>query len=315
MALVRAESGTERQPAVLLGTQLALREIPGAEDVPVYRRPRRDVRPMGSRRRKSRRAKARRTRQATRRGFRDLPLFQARPRRRVTPGLARRTPEPLPLPFATPPEGQDSEPGHNALPVASQTAWTFDGDGLWELGPEGGSAGACAVIENWPAEDETQPDELESPAYNFAPPGRRPRRSLHPAKITLAEKATWEPLTPGWDAERPRTRGDCKDGPRPCPWASCRHHLLLEVSEDFGTIKLNHPGKSLDELEDTCALDVADRVDAGTAPLFGREKLMPLEKVGAHLGLTLERARQIEASSLEELKVKLRRMEREEDSQ
>ena len=29
---------------------------------------------------------------------------------------------------------------------------------------------------------------------------------------------------------RPRTRADCLDGPRPCPWASCRHHLLFEVA-------------------------------------------------------------------------------------
>lgn len=31
--------------------------------------------------------------------------------------------------------------------------------------------------------------------------------------------------------QRPRTRGDCKDGPRPCPWVSCRHHLLLEIAK------------------------------------------------------------------------------------
>ncbi len=31
---------------------------------------------------------------------------------------------------------------------------------------------------------------------------------------------------------RPRTRGDCADGPRPCPWYRCRHHLGLEVIEE-----------------------------------------------------------------------------------
>src|ERR1019366_2346037 len=30
--------------------------------------------------------------------------------------------------------------------------------------------------------------------------------------------------------ERPKTRGDCVDGPRPCPWAGCRQHLYLEVN-------------------------------------------------------------------------------------
>jgi DNA-directed RNA polymerase specialized sigma subunit len=38
--------------------------------------------------------------------------------------------------------------------------------------------------------------------------------------------------------ERPRVRGDCEDGPRPCPWVQCRYHL-------------EHPKWS-------CALDVAD---------------------------------------------------------
>jgi hypothetical protein len=29
---------------------------------------------------------------------------------------------------------------------------------------------------------------------------------------------------------RPRTRGDCQLEARPCPWVSCRHHLLLEIA-------------------------------------------------------------------------------------
>lgn len=38
----------------------------------------------------------------------------------------------------------------------------------------------------------------------------------------------------------PITRGDCEEGPRPCPWTFCRYHL----------------GQGRDE---TCALDVAER--------------------------------------------------------
>jgi hypothetical protein len=30
---------------------------------------------------------------------------------------------------------------------------------------------------------------------------------------------------------RPTTRAECRDEARPCPWVSCRHHLLLEVEE------------------------------------------------------------------------------------
>jgi hypothetical protein len=65
----------------------------------------------------------------------------------------------------------------------------------------------------------------------------------------------------------PDTRGDCRDGVRPCPLVSCRHHLLLDVSED-GRLLLT---RDLDEddadsivdalatMPETCSLDVADR--------------------------------------------------------
>jgi DNA-directed RNA polymerase sigma subunit (sigma70/sigma32) len=91
---------------------------------------------------------------------------------------------------------------------------------------------------------------------------------------------------------------------------SCRHHLYLEVDDDCGSIKFNHPDVHPDEMEkmgDTCALDVAEREEGrvGFEP-----KVLPLEVVGAHLGLTLERARQIEEESLLELRRRLKRRER-----
>lgn len=84
--------------------------------------------------------------------------------------------------------------------------------------------------------------------------------------------------------ERPKTRGDCVDGPRPCPFVSCSHHLYLDVSPKTGSIKLNFPDLDVDELKETCALDVADR--GGTI----------LEEVGALMNLTRERVRQIEVN-------------------
>lgn len=66
--------------------------------------------------------------------------------------------------------------------------------------------------------------------------------------------------------EPPHTRGECIDGPRPCPWFSCRHHLAAEAS--------------------TCSLDVAD------------EGPHTFEEIGAILGLTRERIRQIEVQAL-----------------
>lgn len=68
-------------------------------------------------------------------------------------------------------------------------------------------------------------------------------------------------------ALRPRTRGDCVRGPRPCPWLGCRYHLAPD------RLVLNHgrrgPGATLAAIEaaldvdlytlpETCALDVAD---------------------------------------------------------
>lgn len=83
-------------------------------------------------------------------------------------------------------------------------------------------------------------------------------------------------------ADRPKTRGDCKNGVRPCPWISCSEHLYLDVNPATGTIKFNFPDRELDELRATCALDVAD------------EGMHTLEQVGEFMNLTRERVRQVE---------------------
>lgn len=93
-------------------------------------------------------------------------------------------------------------------------------------------------------------------------------------------------------AERPRTRGDCKDGPRPCPWVGCRHHLYIEVNPETGSLKLNFPDLEVDELEHSCALDEADR---------GPETL---EIVGRLMNVTRERMRQLEVDAIAEYKAK-----------
>lgn len=81
-------------------------------------------------------------------------------------------------------------------------------------------------------------------------------------------------------ALRPRTRGDCQGGCRPCPWISCKFNLYLDVTE-AGSIKFNFPEKELWELSETCALDVADKGG------------ITLEATGDLVGLTRERIRQI----------------------
>lgn len=61
------------------------------------------------------------------------------------------------------------------------------------------------------------------------------------------------------NAPMPRTRGDCRDGARPCPYVRCRHHLYLNINPETGAIRFNFRGLEVWELEDTCSLDVADR--------------------------------------------------------
>jgi hypothetical protein len=89
---------------------------------------------------------------------------------------------------------------------------------------------------------------------------------------------------------RPRTRAECANGPRPCMFISCKHHLYLDVNPATGSIKLNFPDKEIWELEETCALDVADRGG------------ITLEEVGTIMNLTRERIRQVETRGLSKLR-------------
>jgi len=95
---------------------------------------------------------------------------------------------------------------------------------------------------------------------------------------------------------KPKTRGECKDGPRPCPFVSCRHHLALDIGETTGHVWERYPGKDLAELEHTCALDVADR---------GPHRLIEL---GRLLNVSRERIRQVEAGALHALNQQRRRL-------
>lgn len=87
---------------------------------------------------------------------------------------------------------------------------------------------------------------------------------------------------------RPRLRSECIDGPRPCPWVSCRHHLYLEVRGK--SIYLTWEGKEPWELEETCALDIADS-GAHTH-----------EEVARILNVSRARIQQIEGEALEHAK-------------
>jgi len=121
-------------------------------------------------------------------------------------------------------------------------------------------------------------------------------RTISVKRMTKRELEIGRMLYPETDYEKPRTRAECLDAPRPCPYVSCQHHLFLDVSARTGAIKLNFPDLEVWEMNESCALDVADR--GGTT----------LEDVGAIMNLTRERIRQVEVKALAKLQ-SLRDME------
>ena len=90
---------------------------------------------------------------------------------------------------------------------------------------------------------------------------------------------------------RPKTRGDCVERRRPCPFVGCRHHLFMEVTP-AGSIKMPF-GPSEDalfEMAETCSLDVADRGDHD------------MNRIGQYLGVTAARVQQEVADALKKLR-------------
>lgn len=70
---------------------------------------------------------------------------------------------------------------------------------------------------------------------------------------------------------RPVQRGDCKPGAggaheqRPCRFIACKFHLAVDLGPGGRRVRLNFPGIELDEMPETCALDVADRGGLGAS--------------------------------------------------
>lgn len=115
----------------------------------------------------------------------------------------------------------------------------------------------------------------------------RPRASVISHKVMAAEVARHAGTPSASHEDRPATRGDCESGPRPCPWVTCRYHLYLDINPRTGSIKLNFPDLEPWEMQNTCALDVAESLDGGS-----------LSIVGEALNLSRERARQLEGRAL-----------------
>jgi hypothetical protein len=161
--------------------------------------------------------------------------------------------------------------------------------------------------ERW---DDRDPDAGDDDVTVEVPPVSRkvsrkvrsyPRRSRARSKtialkgLTSAELALGAAMFPPVDdVDRPRTRGDCREAARPCPWVACKHHLYLDINPGTGSIKLNFPDLEPWELAHTCALDVAE--SGG----------LTLEEIGTITNLTRERVRQVEVRGLLSLNARAR---------
>jgi len=119
--------------------------------------------------------------------------------------------------------------------------------------------------------------------------GKRRSKTIPMKRLSRDEILEGIKLSEDLEYHRPKTRGECIDGLRPCPYVSCVHHLYLDISLTTGSIKLNFPDQEVWEMQESCALDVADR--GGTT----------LEEVGVIMNLTRERIRQLEARGLQKL--------------
>jgi hypothetical protein len=162
-----------------------------------------------------------------------------------------------------------------------------------ELGPEGEGREEAAEAE------ETGEAGLGEAGAADEARGRRRSKTMSRKEITreLRRQRATGVIDPGLEdtlreieAARPRSRADCANAPRPCMFVSCKHHLYLDVNPETGSIKLNFPDREIWELDETCALDVADRGG------------ITLEEVGSIMNLTRERIRQVETRGLLKLR-------------
>ncbi len=128
------------------------------------------------------------------------------------------------------------------------------------------------------------------------------RRSKTMSRKEMARQMRRERAAGGLDPElvqlmnrldeiRPKNRSECINAERPCLFISCKYHLYLDVNPETGSVKMNFPDKEIWELEETCALDVADKGG------------ITLEEVGEIMNLTRERIRQVEMRGLEKIRV------------
>ena len=147
-------------------------------------------------------------------------------------------------------------------------------------------------------QEELQIDSNDAGEENITREQRRSRRkravrarTISVKRMTKRDLEVGRMLYPDDGIAKPQQREQCADGPRPCPFVSCKYHLYLDVSPKTGAIKVNFPDLEVWEMGESCSLDLADR--GGTT----------LEDVGVIMNLTRERIRQVEVKALAKMEI------------
>jgi hypothetical protein len=149
------------------------------------------------------------------------------------------------------------------------------------------------TFEVWTVDDKGRRTKYVAPAPQAAV--EKPRRRI-PTKLRVWEREQMDSdvavLTrAGVYESRPRhgngIDGDCPTGP--CGFVSCRHNLFITV-RPTGAVKMNFPGKEIDEVGETCSLRVA-------AEQPGEGEPMSFRKLNRYFNETHGRAQQVSAEA------------------
>lgn len=107
------------------------------------------------------------------------------------------------------------------------------------------------------------------------------------------------------DDERPRTRADCKDVPRPCPYVGCKYNTYLDIKDDGTILAPDYPPWEANP-KTSCVLDVADgslgRPITDPTDKMRVADVATLDEIGQAIGVTRERTRQVIDNILAKLK-------------
>ncbi len=124
---------------------------------------------------------------------------------------------------------------------------------------------------------------------------KRNTRTEPLARVLTADREEtkkWLPIYDEYAASRPKTRGDCENGERPCPWISCSANAYLDVKEHGKSITYNFPNIEPEDMKPnrSCTLDIADWGGAS------------LTDIAAMMNLTRERVRQIQEIAIRKVR-------------